>query len=105
MTAETTPPEPTGSLAPVSVSMIAEFRNAMATIRAGSEILIRGGICDPQIHRIACNLRAASVRMQELLDASFDGSRLVVGGPELVNVREPCDCRSRNYRVSRLTSR
>ena len=58
----------------------------MATIRAASEMLIRGGISGPQIHRIGCNLRAASVRMQELIDELFDGC-LPVGGGELVNVR------------------
>ena len=71
MNVPTTAPEPVFSH-PLSISILHDFRNPMATIRAASEILMRESVSDPQIHRIARNVQVASTRMQELLDDFFE---------------------------------
>lgn len=49
-------------------SILQEFRDPMATIRAASEMLMRASVFDPQIRRIARNVQGACGRMQQLLD-------------------------------------
>ena len=71
MNVPTTAAEPMGSH-PVSVSILHDFRNPMATIRAASEMLMRVSVSDPHIHRIAKNVQGASARLQALLDDFFD---------------------------------
>ncbi len=50
-----------------TVPVIHDLRNALATIRASSEILARSGLPAPQVQRLARNMQDASVRMQDLL--------------------------------------
>ena len=71
----------------VSVSILHDFRNPMATIRAASEILMRASASDPQIHRIAQNVHRASARIQELLDDFFNQYVAVRRDPRPTDVR------------------
>jgi hypothetical protein len=61
-------PEKTASTPTSARSMIQDFRDPLATIRAGSEILIRAGLSEQQIQRIARNVQGASVCIQKLID-------------------------------------
>jgi signal transduction histidine kinase len=53
---------------PAVASIVHDLRNPLSTIHGGAELLIRAGLSEPQVHRIARNLYGASVRMKELLD-------------------------------------
>lgn len=88
MNLPTTGAEPVSSHPAVSISILHDFRNPMATIRAASEILVEASSSDPHIHRIARNVQVASTRMQALLDDFFDQ---YVGGrrdPRATDVRD-----------------
>jgi signal transduction histidine kinase len=68
MNATTTAFEQKGPTSKVAISLIHDFRNPLATIRASSEMLVRSGLSEPQIRRIARNVHGASLEMQELLE-------------------------------------
>jgi signal transduction histidine kinase len=71
---ESTADEPAGGPA-VATSIIYDFRDPLATIRADSEMLVRPGLSEVQIQRIARNVHGASVRMLELLEELQDQCR------------------------------
>jgi signal transduction histidine kinase len=55
------------SMGSAAVSIIHDLRNPLATIRASSEVLIRAGLSECQVRRIARNVHGASVRIEELV--------------------------------------
>jgi len=64
----TTASEKPASIPAAAKSIIQDFRDPLATIRAGSEILIRSGLSEQQIQRIARNVRGASLSIQQLIE-------------------------------------
>jgi two-component system, NtrC family, sensor histidine kinase HydH len=84
----TTATELMASIPDVAKSVIHDFRNPLATIRASSEILIRSGLSEPQIQRIARNVQGASIRMQELVEEFLDQYRGAQSEPERTDLRE-----------------
>jgi signal transduction histidine kinase len=68
MNVMTTERESMGSASSVAVSIIHDLRNPLPTIRASSEVLIRSGLSESQVRRIARNVQGVSVRMEELTD-------------------------------------
>lgn len=51
-----------------AASIVHDLRSPLSTIHGSAELLIRAGLSDQQVHRIARNVYGASVRMKELLD-------------------------------------
>jgi hypothetical protein len=70
-------PAKPASSAPAA-SIIREVRDPLATIRAGAEVLVRSGLTELQIQRIARNVQEASIRMQELLEEFQDQNGVMV---------------------------
>jgi signal transduction histidine kinase len=83
MNATITAFEQKGPDANVAISLIHDFRNPLATIRASSEMLVRSGLSEPQIRRIARNVHGASLEMQELLEAFVAHCRGAEQQPEV----------------------
>ena len=88
MNAMTTTAEQMASIPEVAISVIHDFRNPLATIRASSEMLIQPGLSEPQIQRIARNVQGASIRMQELIEELLDQWRGAESERELTDLRE-----------------
>lgn len=65
---------PAGSISAVA-SIVHDLRNPLATIYGSAEILVRSGLSQPQVDRIARNMYNASVRMREMLEELLDQSR------------------------------
>jgi signal transduction histidine kinase len=69
------------------LSVIHDLRNPLATICAGTEILVQPDLTSANVRRLAGNVRAAAVRMRELVS---DLMSVVKGDPAVVGV---CDLR------------
>jgi hypothetical protein len=57
---------------PENALTIQDFRGPLAAIRAGTELLTRSGLSQPQVQRIARNVYGASVQMLDLLEEFQD---------------------------------
>lgn len=68
------PCNPPCAISPVA-SIVHDLRNPLATIYGSAEILVRSGLSQPQVDRIARNMYNASVRMREMLEELLDQSR------------------------------
>ena len=88
MNVMTTERESMGSVPSAAASIIHDLRNPLATIRASSEVLIRSGLSESQVRRIARNVQGASVRIEELLEEFFGQCRGANRQRELSEVRE-----------------
>lgn len=76
------------SIGSVAVSIIHDLRNPLAAIRASSEVLIRSGLSECQVRRIARNVHGASVRIEELLGEFLGQCRGADRQRELAEIRE-----------------
>ena len=76
------------SIGSAAVSIIHDLRNPLATIRASSEVLIRSGLSECQVRRIARNVHGASVRIEELLGEFLGQCRRAPKPRELSEIRE-----------------
>jgi len=65
-----------------SLSLVQDLRTPIATIRAGTEVLIRSGITDSQAQRVVRNVNVASLRLQELIEAFVDSCKGAHPDPE-----------------------
>ena len=59
-----------------------DLRNLMATIQAGSELLMRSGIPDPGLVRLARNVHGASLRMHEAMEQFLEILRCAGHSPD-----------------------
>jgi len=84
----TTERESMGSVSSAAASIIHDLRTPLSTIRASSEVLIRSGLSESQIRRIARNVQGASVRMEELLKEFLGQCRGAHSQRELSEIRE-----------------
>ena len=87
MNVVTNPSETTGSLSEIA-SIVHDLRNPLAAIHGSAEMLVRSGLSEPQVNRIARNMYSASVRMRELLEEFLDRSRGTETEMESSDVRE-----------------
>jgi signal transduction histidine kinase len=71
-----------------AVSIIHDLRNPLAAIRASSEVLIRGGLSECQVRRIARNVHGASVRIEELVGEFLGQCRGANRHRELCEIHE-----------------
>jgi len=69
------------------LSAVHDLRNPLATICAGTDILVQPDLTSANVRRLAGNIRAAAVRMRELLSNLISAVR---GDPALIGV---CDLR------------
>jgi DNA-binding winged helix-turn-helix (wHTH) protein len=69
------------------LSVVHDLRNPLATICAGTEILVQPDLTSANVRRLAGNIRTAAVRMRVLLSYLFSDLR---GDPALIGV---CDLR------------